>query len=139
MLMIAGIECQCGHFTCRWCLVAHTRQSITADLRLREIREGKVLCPFAPTDCASAAFSDVELASVLPAGVFNNYLRARMELLESQKRLEMEGEIQAKICMEVERLLAMEQQQRFVIEARRHIEEEILLTRCPRQVRVLIW
>ena len=42
------------------------------------------MCAFYPTDCASAAFSDVELASVLPAAVFNSYLRARMELLESQ-------------------------------------------------------
>ena len=32
----------------------------------------------------SAAFSDLELASVLPEAVFNSYLRARMELLESQ-------------------------------------------------------
>ena len=76
----------------------------------------------------------MELASVLPATVFNGYLRSRMELLESQKRLEMEGEMQAKISMEVERLVAMEQQQRMLMQARRHIEDEILLTRCPRQV-----
>ena len=127
-----GIVCQCGHFTCKWCLVTHVRESVTCDLRVRETREGKVFCPFHPTSCSSPAFSDVQLASLLPKAVFDTYLHARMELLESQKRLEIEGEMQAKIALEVERLVAMEQQQRLVIQARRHIEEEILQTRCPR-------
>lgn len=58
------------------------------------------------------------------------YLTARLDLLESQRRLEIEEEMQKQMEAELKRLLLMEEKQRHVLAARTHIEEDILQTRC---------
>ena len=64
----------------------------------------------------------------MPAAAFEAYVRARMELVREEA--EREGEERQRA--ELARLQALDEAQRAVHMARKHIEEEILTSRCPR-------
>ena len=99
-------------------------------MRVRRQREGRVPCPHATPalGCAAAPYSDAELAQAVPAAAFEAYVRARMELVREEAEREGEERLRAELA----RLQALDEAQRAVHVARRHIEEEILTSRCPR-------
>ncbi len=85
-----------------------------------------------PSECGAPGFCDRDLAASLPAADFAKYVAARVEMQLSVETTRMEAQMQTRIAAELERLRAMDARERAVLQARRHIEEEILLLRCPR-------
>ena len=95
-----GIQCATGHFTSAWCLEALVLKSIEAGgdtncaLHTRQA-DGKIHC----THCLAeqprtfTAFADVDLARALGATVFDQYLRARMKVLEDKMQCELQAEM----------------------------------------------
>jgi len=125
-----GAVCGEGHLVCRDCMEGHVQHCAGEDMRVRRQREGRVPCPHATPalGCAAAPYSDAELAQAVPAAAFEAYVRARMELVREEAEREGEERLRAELA----RLQALDEAQRAVHVARRHIEEEILTSRCPR-------
>jgi len=129
---IDGIHCAAGHFICNPCLAAHVAADGGRELHIRAAREGRVCCPLAPRECSAAPFSDRDIARVLPADAFGDYMRKREHLVEARLAREAETEMREQLHAEVVRLRAMDERQRRVREAARRIEEEVLVLGCPR-------
>ena len=108
--------CSEGHATCRECLDGWVKSCAEEELRLLRQREGRVFCPKSKGNlgCKAAAFSDLELGRAVSGPVFESYLQARMRLLESNLREEMEEEAERKIQAELERLVKLDEEQRQV-------------------------
>ncbi|KAJ1471677.1 hypothetical protein T484DRAFT_3500749 [Baffinella frigidus] len=129
-----GALCAEGHLTCRACLDGHVQNSAGEELRLLRAREGRVFCPNSGggLGCAAAPFSDSELGQSVSAEVFESFIKGRMRLLESLVREEVEEEAEGRLQAELLRLQELDEAQRKVFAARRHVEEEILTSKCPR-------
>ncbi|KAJ1496096.1 hypothetical protein T484DRAFT_2757674 [Baffinella frigidus] len=129
-----GALCAEGHLTCSACLDGHVQSCAGEELRLLREREGRVCCPNSGggLGCAAAPFSDSELGQTVSAAVFDSYVKGRMRLLESSVREEMEEEAERRIQAELQRLRTLDEGQRKVLAARKHVEEEILTSKCPR-------
>jgi len=129
-----GAVCGEGHLVCRDCMEGHVQHCAGEDMRVRRQREGRVPCPHATPalGCAAAPYSDKELARAVPAAAFEAYVRARIELEESKLLEKAEHEQEEWRREELARLQALDEEGRAVLAARRHIEEEILTSRCPR-------
>ena len=123
--------CGEGHLVCRGCMEKYVKSCAGKDLQVRRRRKGRVPCPCA-TPLLGCGYSDKELARAVPAAVFDAYLRARMELVESSTREEAEHEQKQWRREELARLQALSEEQRAVLAARKHIEEQILTLHCPR-------
>jgi hypothetical protein len=126
--------CGEGHLVCRDCMEGHVQHCAGEDMRVRRQREGRVPCPHATPalGCTATPYSDAELAQAVSAAAFEAYVRARMEMVESSVREEAEREGEERLRAELARLQALDEAQRAVLAARKHIEEEILTSRCPR-------
>jgi len=129
-----GLECGRAdgqpHFVCSRCLEQHVGAVASAELRLRQANEGRACCPGRP--CDSAPYLDADLAKRVSARAFCRYTEARVALLEQRRAAELEGEMQARLGAELQRLGALDEQQRRVRDARHRIAEEVLTLKCPR-------
>ncbi|KAJ1471021.1 hypothetical protein T484DRAFT_1978718, partial [Baffinella frigidus] len=123
-----GALCAEGHLTCRACLDGHVQNSAGEELRLLRQREGRVFCPNSGggLGCAAAPFSDSELGQSVSAEVFESYIKGRMRLLESRLREEVEEEAEGRLQAELLRLQELDEAQREVLAARKHVEDQIL-------------
>lgn len=136
-----GLSCTNGdggraHFTCSGCLSRHVDAESTSDLQSIAQRDGRVACPCRAAGCTSCAFSDVDLAAQLRShpATFQRYISARQQLLEAQ----IAEQADERMRVELERLLALDEQERRVHQARLHIVEKILNCRCPRCGQVFV-
>jgi hypothetical protein len=68
----------------------------------------------------------------LPAEDFQALLRVRIEATEAKLRIEFEEEKKKQVEEELERMRRLEAHEAQVLQARKHIEEEILQVKCPR-------
>jgi hypothetical protein len=133
----AGIECTnsgVGHFLCNGCLAGHVQEESTADLRLVAARDAKVHCPMSrgagQLGCDACEYSDVDLALRLrdnPTS-FAVYIGARQQLLEQR----MAGDADERVRAELTRIVALDENERRVLQTRNHIIEEIINCHCPR-------
>ena len=72
--------------------------------------------------CASCAFPDADLARNVPPEVFGVYTKGRLELLEQRMAMELEADMEARVAAEFERLGKLDEDQRAVLEARKHVD-----------------
>ena len=82
--------------------------------------------------CTSPAFSDGTVAGAVAESTFDKYVSARGRLLEQKLAKEMEKDKQSQVHAELQRLRALDEEQRQVEQARLHIQEQILNLACPR-------
>ena len=130
----AGIECSEGHFHCSLCVVKLTQDLLKVENRGKCARlDAQIMCFKYPTECRSSAFHDRDLARHLPGVDFQAYLKGRINLMEQSLKMELEPQIREQLKEEQRRLAALEERERQVLIARKHIEEEILQMKCPRQ------
>ena len=124
------------HFTCSECLAGHVSTESTADLRSITKRGGRVMCPYHAAGCTSGAFSDGALAAQIRSHpeIFQRYMTARQQLLEAQAA----EQADERVHIELERLLALDEQERKVHQARLHVTENILNCSCPRCGQVFV-
>ena len=129
-----GLECgNPAHFMCADCLEGYVQNFLEdASSRQRMLHEGRIHCPMYPAECKNGPFSDWQLARTLPLNAFVRYTEARMRLLEEQLAQAKEQEVRAQVQVEIQRLAAMDEEQRKVLVAHRSITEQILNLRCPR-------
>ncbi len=128
-----GLVCAEGHFHCRGCLGQLTMDLLEVEnVGMKERREGQVMCSRYPAECRAPGFLDGELVALLPAEVAQAYLGGRIEALQARARAALEGQLRQELAEELRRLAALDERERRVVAARRHIEEEILQMRCPR-------
>ena len=85
-----------------------------------------------PVECGATGFSDRDLAVSLPAVDFEAYVGARVEKQLAEETALLEAQMKVKLAKELEILGALDAAGRAVLVARLHIEEELLLLRCPR-------
>jgi serine/threonine protein kinase len=128
-----GLVCAEGHFHCRGCLGRLTADLLeVGNVAKRKLREGQVMCCRYPAECRAPGFLDRELVALLQADVAQAYLGGRIEALQALDRAALEGQLRQELAEELRRLAVLDQRERRVVVARRHIEEEILQMRCPR-------
>lgn len=120
---------------CDGCLEGHAAAETSLELRVRREREGRVCCPHAALGCDAPCFTDHELARVLSEAAFARYLTARVEMLE----LAAVEEVRAANLSAAGRAGvhggdggSSSHPDDEVEQARRHVEERILNTSCPR-------
>ena len=128
-----GLACAEGHFHCRGCLGRLAGDLLRAENGgMRERREGRVMCCRYPAECRAPGFLDGELAGLLPGEVAQAYLGGRIEALQARARAALEEQLRGELAEELRRLAALDERERRVVAARRHVEEEVLQMRCPR-------
>ena len=81
-------------------------------------------------DCTSEPFADIQLALHLRSTpeAFTLYLGGRRQLLEKELARDADERLQ----LELKKLTEMDEQQREVLSAHRHITENIINLKCPR-------
>jgi len=129
-----GVECagQRSHFICHGCFDKHVQALAEAPISARRSREGRIFCPKHPLECDGCHFADADVAASVPTATFDLYIQARVALLEERKATELEAEMKQQLATELDRMAALQEGQRRVLQARRHIEEDILTCKCPR-------
>jgi hypothetical protein len=147
-----GISCTSGHFLCVSCLESVMQDAFKPGndspgaVRSR-MSDGRIHCQ----ECFSA-YSDAQVVKVLPLHLGEEYLCKRWEFVETQYRAECKSEraeceseraeceseraecesgMGKKIKQEIKQLKAMNDVQHVVLEARKHIENELLQAHCP--------
>ena len=131
-----GVMCANGltpHFTCDSCLHQHVHFATVEELRVRGEREGCVLCPKAPKECVTVAYSDFELARHLSDEAFQAYIDSRRELVEQRLAAENDVRMQEAVQRELERLAQLDEDQRRMLIVKSRIVGEVLTMKCPRQ------
>ena len=104
----------------------------------RAQREGAIHCPFYPHSCQAAPFSDWDLARALPCAAHAAYTQARVRLLEDRLAQAKDEEVRAEVAAELQRLEALGERERKVLEARKHLTDRILNHSCPRCGQVFV-
>jgi hypothetical protein len=100
-----GVTCSVNqHFVCASCLESLVTEAIkpggdTNTANFTRMSDGKTHCPhcFSQQPRVLCDFADSQLATVLPARLFDSYLRARMKLLEDRRMCELEAEMHQRI------------------------------------------
>jgi hypothetical protein len=122
-----------GHFDCGSCLTKLTENLLKVENQaMLTTRAAQVRCFKFPLECRAPGFHVGDLAFHLPADVFHSLLSARINVMNERKANELEDQYQQRLNEELRRLVALDEQSRKVLVARKHIEEEILQMRCPR-------
>ena len=130
----AGIECSEGHFHCGSCVSILVQDLLKVENQGKRARlRGEVRCFKCPTECNAPGFTERDLARHLSVDDFQAYLKSRLEILEADLKATLEEESRRQVEEEVARLKALDERERRVLLARKHIEEEILQPKCPRQ------
>ena len=130
----AGIECSEGHFHCGSCVSMLVQDLLKVENQGKRARlRGEVKCFKCPTECNAPGFTERDLARHLSVDDFQAYLKCRLEILEADLKATLEEESRRQVEEQVARLKALDERERRVLLARKHIEEEILQPKCPRQ------
>jgi len=132
VLEVNGFMCKGNHFLCDECFTLQVRAESNEELQELEARNGEILCTF----CDKADRLPVSMADiVLHAGneAFQEYSDAKKMLLESQLAKEIRKEERKRMQDEMERLARMDAYEREVYEHCRHVRENILTLKCPRE------
>jgi hypothetical protein len=130
-----GVTCAGGHFVCSHCMESLMKNAFDpasdapGAVRSR-LSDGRIHCPHCQANNDLNTYSDFELVKALPASMCDVYLRGRMEFVKNRQRSELEAEISERMQLEFEKLQAMDELQRKVIEARKRIEQELQM-KCP--------
>jgi hypothetical protein len=139
-----GLECPGSqpHFVCDLCLSGYVKAQCSQELRLVGKRQAKVFCPLVGHGCTSeltgtagghtAPYADPELAQHLDPVLFQAYLHAKISLMEQDLGQRMEEEKKQQIQAELGRLRALDERERRLHLACRHVREEVLTLKCPR-------
>jgi len=128
-----GIQCSEGHFHCRSCLTRLTKEVLKVENQSQLAqREAQVMCFKFPSECRAPGFHAGDLARHLPVEDFQALLKARIDEMKEMKKRKLDDEVQQRVKEELKRLGALDERGRKVLMHRKHIEEEILLPRCPR-------
>ena len=129
-----GIECSQGHFHCKECVAKLTRDLLKVENSGKRAQlEAQVMCFKYPRECRAAGFHDRDLAMHLRSDDFQALLRARIEIMEANVKMELEEQMQLKLQEELQRLKQLEARESLVLKSRKHIQEEILQLKCPRR------
>lgn len=112
-----------GHFVCAPCLSEHVIHAGQDELQARQGREGRVLCPYSPSNCGCTPYADADLARALSPSVFEAYVRDRVQLVEVRLAIEKERAVQ----QEAERIGQMDRRGQL-----RNQIASALTMRCPR-------
>jgi hypothetical protein len=130
----AGIECSEGHFHCGSCVSILVQDLLKVENQGKRARlRGEVKCFKCPTECNAPGFTERDLARHLSVDDFQAYLKSRLEILEADLKATLEEESRRQVEEQVARLKALDERERRVLLARKHIEEDILQPKCPRQ------
>jgi hypothetical protein len=135
MPVAEGLECSGPgdrHFVCRECFDTLVEKAATEDLRLVQKREGRIVCPSCFLVGTVTAFPDVDIARFSSSTAFEKYNTARMKLIEQRMASEFEEQLKQRLREELQRLKAMDEDERRVRNVCDHINEEILTLKCPR-------
>jgi hypothetical protein len=129
-----GVEC-CGrvsHFVCDECFEQVVKAAAGEDLRVVERREGGVPCPGCASDGKNVLYTDAAIAKHASAQAFRGYHQMRLNIAESRMSMEFDQQLKERLAEEVKRLVMMDEDQRRVWQACRHIADELLTQKCPR-------
>jgi hypothetical protein len=130
----SGVECSGAsgelHFVCDDCFELLVLAAAKDDLRTRHRSDGRVMCPLCRDK--KCPYSDIEIAKHVTSAAFEIYVKGRMELLEDRMAGEFEQRLKERIVQECAQLQQLDDKQRRVRLACRHIEEDILTCKCPR-------
>ena len=85
-------------------------------------------CPMAQYD-GCGCYSDLALARALPEDIFQLYLSSRTRLAEQDLSAKLEKEGQAKLLAEIQKMKAMDEEERKVHAARKHLLDTVLIDR----------
>ena len=130
----AGMECSEGHFNCGSCVSNHMQDLLKVKHRGKHARrKGEVKCFKFPSDCNASGFNARDLARHLPVDNFQAYLKGKVEILEADLKAKLEEESRKQMVQELARLKTLDERERRVLLARKHIEEKIMQMKCPRQ------
>ena len=131
-----GVECGSAageaHFVCDACFVECVRAFLKEDVRVQQLREGRMHCPKFPSECEGCAFADDRVAGHVPSDLFQDYLKVRIRMMEQRLVEAHEKRFQEMVAAELEKLRRMDGQQRKTGEARKHLVEKVLTAHCPR-------
>ena len=123
------------HFTCDDCLTRHVKEEMSKDIGRLEAANGQVSCPCKTPALGcdnSNAVSDADLFRHAPDG-FPDYLEAKKKLLEKQLGETIRREERQRMEEEQARVARMDALQRGVHDARKHIVDELMTLKCPRE------
>ncbi len=129
-----GVECSEGksHFVCGECFEQVVTTAASEDLRMIERREGGVPCPGCAADGKAVLYTDADVAKHVSSEAFVAYNHMRQSLLERRMASEFDQQLKERLAEELKRLVAMDEEQRRVWQACRHIADELLTAKCPR-------
>ena len=128
-----GVECEGGaHFVCDECFEQVVKAAAGEDLRVIERREGGVPCPGCASDGKNVLYTDAAVAKHASAQAFREYHQMRLNIAESRMSMEFDQQLKERLAEEVKRLVMMDEDQRRVWQACRHIADELLTQKCPR-------
>jgi hypothetical protein len=129
----AGIECSEGHFHCGSCVSILVQDFLKVENQGKRARlRGEVRCFKCPTECNAPGFKERDLARHLSVDDYQAYLKSRLEILEADFKAKLEEESKRQVAEEIARLKVLDEHERRVLLARKHIEEEIMQPKCPR-------
>jgi hypothetical protein len=134
MPLAQGVECSEGrsHFVCGECFEQVVTAAASEDLRMIERREGGVPCPGCAADGKAVLYTDADVAKHVSSEAFVDYNHMRRSLLERRMASEFDQQLKERLAEEMKRLVAMDEEQRRVWQACRHIADELLTAKCPR-------
>jgi hypothetical protein len=129
-----GVECSEGaaHFVCAECFEQVVKTAAGEDLRAVERREGGVPCPGCASDGKNVLYTDAAVAMHASAEAFREYSQMRVKLMECRMSREFDRHLKERLAEELKRLVMMDEDQRRVWQACRHIADELLTQKCPR-------
>lgn len=145
----AGVEChgRPAHFLCDGCFAQHCLTASQAELHAITARGGRLFCPErrkeggawqccadrAPPDFPpDLAFTAETVAAHVPPAVFEAYLHARDRIQEQTLVQELEQQFEERMAAERRRVQQLRAEELRVEQTVRHIQESILVLKCPR-------
>lgn len=120
-------DCE-SHFVCHGCLSDDIIKRQVAYMSVDDLTDDYVHCYMKPSGCESPAFPLQVVARCCTADAF----AAIGKRMEELRRSQMERDFDAKRRALEQELLQKSKAELEVLSARRHIEEEIMVLRCPK-------
>lgn len=129
-----GIECLGRppdvHFACRGCFEGYVQSRAEEELRLVRARAGRIHCPV--PGCACQPWSDVAVAKAVSEDVFDRHLESARLVREEALNRELEEKFERRLEDELRRRQEMDEESRWLEDAKRHVVDKILTLACPR-------
>ena len=133
-----GIKCSSGHFICNEdfefyvnSLVKKNEGGKFSDLGEMIKNNGRIFCANRGSGCESAAFALRDIATHLSSDTLELLSECRKEVLRLQLEKENERVVSDRVKRELAVLERMSEHEKKVRAARKHIESNLLLMKCP--------